>query len=90
MIRSGRPQKQRLPSCRRRRQYAEDYLHRVERLVDRQFVTTDSVAEARSRRDATAAAVQEAQRRLRAAEAAVEYDMAAAPGRGSRRRAVAP
>jgi len=56
--------------------YAEDYLHRVERLVDRQFVTTDKVAEARSRRDASAAAVQEAQRRLRAAEAGVEYDMA--------------
>src|SRR5438309_8904572 len=43
--------------------YAEDYLQRVERLVDRQFVTTDKVAEARSRRDATAAAVQEARRR---------------------------
>ena len=56
--------------------YAEDYLHRVERLVGRQFVTTDKVAEARSRRDATAAAVQQAQRQLRAAEAAVEYDMA--------------
>src|SRR4029077_12568797 len=56
--------------------YAEDYLHRAERLVDRQFVTTDKVAEARSRRDASAAAVQEAQRRLRAAEAGVEYDMA--------------
>ena len=56
--------------------YAEDYLHRVERLVDRQFVTADKVAEARSRRDASAAAVQEAQRRLRAAEAAVEYDVA--------------
>jgi membrane fusion protein, multidrug efflux system len=56
--------------------YADDYLHRVERLVDRQFVTADKVAEARSRRDASAAAVQEAQRRLRAAEAAVEYDIA--------------
>jgi multidrug efflux system membrane fusion protein len=56
--------------------YAEDYLHRVERLVGRQFVTTDKVAEARSRRDATAAAVQQAQRQLRAAEAAVEYDVA--------------
>jgi membrane fusion protein, multidrug efflux system len=56
--------------------YAEDYLHRVERLVGRQFVTADKVAEARSRRDASAAAVQEAQRRLRAAEAAVEYDVA--------------
>src|SRR5215510_13646948 len=43
--------------------YAEDYLHRVERLVDRQFVTADKVAEARSRRDASAAAVQVAQRR---------------------------
>jgi multidrug efflux system membrane fusion protein len=56
--------------------YAADYLGRVERLVDRQFVTADKVAEARSRRDASAAAVQEAQRRLRAAEAAVEYDVA--------------
>ena len=56
--------------------YAEDYLHRVERLVDRQFVTADKVAEARSRRDASAAAVQEAQRRLRAAEAGVEFDVA--------------
>jgi membrane fusion protein, multidrug efflux system len=60
--------------------YAEDYVHRVERLVDRQFVTADKVAEARSRRDASAAAVQEAQRRLRAAEAAVEQDVAARRG----------
>ena len=56
--------------------YAADYLGRVERLVDRQFVTTDKVAEARSRRDASAAAVQQAQRQLRAADAAVKQGVA--------------
>src|SRR5258705_647370 len=56
--------------------YAADYLGRVERLVDRQFVTTDRVAEARSRRDASAAAVQQAQRQLRAAEAAIKQGVA--------------
>ena len=57
--------------------YAADYLGRVERLVDRQFVTTDKVAEARSRRDASAAAVQQqAQRQVRAADAAVKQGVA--------------
>src|SRR5215472_1713288 len=61
--------------------YAEDYLHRVERLVDRQFVTADKVAEARSRRDATAAAVEQDVAQRRGAARAVEqsrYDVSRA------------
>src|SRR3989442_1712014 len=42
--------------------YADDYLGRVEPLLKRQFVTADRVADARSRRDVSAAAVQEARR----------------------------
>jgi multidrug efflux system membrane fusion protein len=56
--------------------YADDYLGRVEPLLKRQFVTADRVADARSRRDASGAALQEAWRRARAAAAAVEHAMA--------------
>ena len=53
------------------RDYAEDYLKRVEPLLAKQFVTADRVSEARSKRDAAVAAVREAQRKRVAAEAAV-------------------
>src|SRR6266404_5094100 len=55
--------------------YADDYLGRVEPLLKRQFVTADRVADARSRRDASGAALQEARRRARAAAADVEHAM---------------
>jgi multidrug efflux system membrane fusion protein len=55
--------------------YADDYLGRVEPLLKRQFVTADRVADARSRRDASGAALQEAWRRARAAAATVEHAM---------------
>jgi multidrug efflux system membrane fusion protein len=57
--------------------YAEDYLGRVEPLLQRRFVTADRVAEARSRRDVSTAALQEARRRARAAAATVDYAVAA-------------
>src|SRR5882672_8514922 len=57
--------------------YAEDYLGRVEPLLQRRFVTADRVAEARSRRDVSAAALQEARGRARAAAATVDHAVAA-------------
>lgn len=60
--------------------YAADYLRRVEPLLAREYVTADAVADARRRRDSTAAAVQEAQRQLRAAQAQVEQGVATREG----------
>jgi membrane fusion protein, multidrug efflux system len=57
--------------------YADDYLGRVEPLLARQFVTADRVADARSKRDGSAAALHEARRRARAAAASVEHAVAA-------------
>jgi multidrug efflux system membrane fusion protein len=60
--------------------YAADYLRRVEPLLARDYVTADAVADARRRRDSTAAAVLEARRQLRAAQAQVEQDQATREG----------
>jgi multidrug efflux system membrane fusion protein len=51
--------------------YADDYLRRVEPLLTRQYVTADRVSEARTKRDAAAAAAREGARRLVAADAAI-------------------
>ena len=60
--------------------YAADYLGRIEPLLAREYVTPDAVADARRHRDASAAAVQEARRQLRAAEAEVTRDVATRDG----------
>jgi multidrug efflux system membrane fusion protein len=60
--------------------YADDYLQRVEPLLEREFVTADKVADARSRRDASAAAVQQATRQVRAARATVQQGVATREG----------
>ena len=52
-------------------QRAEDHLQRLEPLLPQQFVTTDSVEQARTQRDAARAALDEAQARKRAAVAAL-------------------
>lgn len=56
--------------------YAADFLQRVEPLLAREFVTADKVEDARSRRDASAAALQQARRQVRAARAVVEQGIA--------------
>jgi membrane fusion protein, multidrug efflux system len=52
-------------------QHAEDHLQRLEPLLPQQFVTTDSVEQARTQRAAARAALDEAQARKRAAVAAL-------------------
>ncbi|HET8945503.1 MAG TPA: biotin/lipoyl-binding protein [Candidatus Polarisedimenticolia bacterium] len=50
-------------------QHADDHLKRLEPLLEKQFVTTDKVDEARTQRAAAAAALDEARARKRAADA---------------------
>lgn len=54
--------------------YADDYLRRLEPLLKRDFVTTDQVAEARTRRDAAAAALRSSRAEIeRATNLLAEY-----------------